>query len=83
MSLKEIKIGRVYKNAGLYYRTVGWLGQNSLVFEQVTVYSDMRGFHEFFRARRVKGRRVYQTTLNEFSANYREPTREELQKDTE
>lgn len=78
--LKEIVIGRVYASGAQFYRTIGWLGANSLVFEEVTMHSKWNGFNEHFYARRVKGRRVYQSTLNDFSERYKHPTRQELLK---
>jgi hypothetical protein len=76
--LNEIKLDRVYTNGGQFYRPIGWLGQNSVVFEEVKIYHDNRGFNFFYTARKVKGRRVYQETLTRFSEKYRVPTAVDL-----
>lgn len=75
-----IKLDQVYISYGRLFRTVGWLGTNNVAFEEVLISSDMRGFKEFLRVRRVKGRMLYQETLIDFFGNYRIPTKEELRK---
>lgn len=70
--MTKIKIGILYTHAMTisgtrhFYKVVGWLGDNSLVYRKVTK-----------SGRRVNGHQMAWTTLDNFSDYYREATTKE------
>lgn len=82
-TLGAVQLDHVYTDGECFVRPIGWLGETSLVYEHVKVYQTNTGFQFYYRARKLKGRKVHATTLDRFAELYHDPSREELLKTTE